>query len=90
MTETLELGGNIALTGFSKMDGASMIVLKKIIGSYVKGISEKNSDFKKLELILESKDPMALQVVLNTKEEKKSQSTNPNIFIALNECLNQF
>ena len=40
MDDTMQLGGNIELSGFSGVDGASMIVLKKIIGNYGKHFSE--------------------------------------------------
>lgn len=36
--DTLELGGNIQLTGFSELNGGQMIVLKKIVGNYCEKI----------------------------------------------------
>ena len=41
MDDTLELGGNIELTGFRELDPGSMIVVKKIIGNYARKFSNK-------------------------------------------------
>ncbi len=40
----MRLGGNIELFGVGSIDGASMIVLKKIIGNYARKFSEKGLD----------------------------------------------
>ncbi len=44
MDEPVRLGGNIELFGVERIDGASMIVLKKIIGTYARKFSEKGLD----------------------------------------------
>lgn len=41
------LGGNIELSGFKELDGASMIVLKKLIGNQAKRFAELG-EFEKL------------------------------------------
>ena len=51
MEDTVELGGNIQLNGFSRLDGASMIILKKIVGNYAKKIAEKNICEKIISLL---------------------------------------
>ena len=43
------LGGNIELSGFKELDGASMIILKKIVGNQAKRFSELG-DFERLSL----------------------------------------
>ena len=43
------LGGNIELSGFKELDGASMIILKKIIGNQAKRFAELGG-FEKLLL----------------------------------------
>jgi len=50
----MKLGGNIELTGFSELDGGVMIVLKKIVGNYVRKMSEHYSDFEKLVLTMKT------------------------------------
>ena len=52
--ETLELGGNIQLTGFSDLDGGRMIVLKKIVGNYAKKLCGLCANFEQLSLTMKS------------------------------------
>lgn len=89
MAETVELGGNIALTGFSDVDGTSMVILKKIIGGYAKEVSEKNMDFKRLEFMLNRAEPYELEGVLTAKRQKKASASNSNLFIALGDVLDK-
>ena len=49
---TFNLGGNIRLSGFGELDGANMIVVKKIVGNYARKISESGSEFSELHLTL--------------------------------------
>lgn len=48
--DSIQLGGNIELSGFKELDGGSMIILKKIVGTYVRKFSEKLENFQKLSL----------------------------------------
>ena len=50
----LELGGNIELSGFSGLDGGTMIILKKIIGNHVKRMTLKSNKFEKLSLSMKT------------------------------------
>jgi ribosome-associated translation inhibitor RaiA len=52
MADTLELGGNIELAGFSNLDGGSMVVVKKIVGNYAKKFSEITTNFEKLSVTM--------------------------------------
>lgn len=52
MTDVVELGGNIELSGFKEVDGATMIVLKKIIGNYARKFSETCMKFERLSVIM--------------------------------------
>jgi hypothetical protein len=52
MDEPMQLGGNIELSGFGGIDGASMVVLKKIIGSYGRRLSEISDKFEKLSVTM--------------------------------------
>ena len=47
-----QLGGNIELSGFQKIDPGSMVILKKIVGNYAKHFSEQCSNFEKLSLTI--------------------------------------
>ena len=51
---SITLGGNIELSGFSNLDGGQIIVLKKIIGNYVNRIGTITSNFEKLNMTMKS------------------------------------
>ena len=48
----MALGGNIQLTGFSTVDKADLVVVKKIVGNYVKRMAEHLPQFHGLHLTL--------------------------------------
>ena len=50
--ETILLGGNIELSGFRDIDGGSMIVIKKIVGSYIRKFNDKIGNLQKFSLHL--------------------------------------
>ncbi len=94
MIETVQLGGNIELTGFSELDGANMIVVKKIVGSYARKISDHRSDFNKLRLILktvhkqEHSEKYELHgQVLAGSESFNSEMTDRNLYVLIDAVL---
>ena len=52
--ENLDLGGNITLQGFSDIEAGKMVVVKKIVGNYVKRISDILDDFQELKVSLKN------------------------------------
>jgi ribosome-associated translation inhibitor RaiA len=52
--ESLQLGGNIQLKGFSTLEPSKLIVVKKIIGNYTKRFSEATDNFQEITLTLKS------------------------------------
>ena len=50
MLNSIELGGNIELSGFKDVDGGSMVILKKVVGNYVRKMNDMTSKFEKLSL----------------------------------------
>ncbi len=48
--EAVQLGGNIELSGFKEVDGGSMIILKKIVGTYARKFSDSLQNFEKLSV----------------------------------------
>ena len=88
MSDTLQLGGNIELTGFSDVDSSSMIVLKKIIGNYARRFSDKAS-FEKLSIAMKNGSnvfELSSTLVVNGKNLVSSNSAD-NIFFAVDGCL---
>lgn len=96
MDETLELGGNISLTGFSVLEPGMMIVVKKIVGSYAKKFSENVKGFEKLSLTLKpvhereqegpKKFELNAKLVANGKAYTSS-ITDRSLFIILDKVL---
>jgi len=97
MTEdTIELGGSIRLTGFSDIDGGSMIIAKKIIGTFVKKVSEKNPKFQSLTVTLkkihgseESKTSGKYELHANLAADKNynAEVTHVNFMFAVDKVL---
>ena len=91
MAETIKLGGNIELTGFSDLDGGSMIILKKIVGSYTRKFSDSLKDFEKLVLEL---NEQGNELEINAKlivggKETPANEKDKNLFVALDSTLKE-
>lgn len=95
------LGGNISLINFGSLEQSELIIVKKLVGTYVKKISEKTS-YKSLKLrlkqvehgksFLHKIDAEAMVTAAQTEDKGKniilSASTeNRNLFSALAEVL---
>lgn len=88
MIDSLNLGGNIELVGINWIDSASMIILKKIVGNYVKDFSQKVGVEKLSISMLKNESEIVFNSVLVTaKKSHTSQVSNTNLFIGLAESL---
>ncbi|MBS3158727.1 hypothetical protein J4206_05560 [Candidatus Woesearchaeota archaeon] len=94
LNDTLELGGSIVLSGFRAIDGASMVILKKVIGNYVKRMSERAEKFEQLALTVkpihqnESSKKFELNAkLLDNGKVFNSEFVDKNIFIAVDSAL---
>src|SRR3989338_3206118 len=94
MDDTMQLGGNIELSGFSSVDGASMIVIKKIVGNYGKHLSEISGNFEKLSLSMkpvnepgENKKFEVHGKLINNGKPFASEVIERNIFVAVDSAL---
>lgn len=87
--ETISLGGNIELNGFQNIEGAKMIVLKKIIGNYVKQIQEEKNDYDGLVITLKGDENNAnIKVELIAGGSSiAGEDTQNNIFLATDNAL---
>jgi len=89
MEDTVELGGNIQLNGFSRLDGASMIILKKIVGNYAKKLSEKGP-FEKLSVTMDEYEENLLKAeLINKGNSITAETSNNNLFFALDKVLKE-
>ena len=93
--ESLELGGNIELTGFTGLMPGSMTIIKKIVGTYAKKYSEMKSDFERLQLTMKSIHqttdiPKNFQInakVIHGGRVVASETDNRNLFHAIDSAL---
>jgi len=95
---TIELGGNIILTGFKELDRSSMVIVKKLVGSYSRKISTASKNFEQLSIVLkrihgteeamkpEDKFEINVKAIDNGKIFS-SEITDFNLFITLDNAL---
>ncbi len=90
--ETLELGGNIELSGFHTLDRDTMIVLKKMVGNYAKKFSETCKKFEKLSLKMklvherERSEKYELKgMVVDGGKQYNSDITERNLFFGVDK-----
>ncbi|MBL7147430.1 MAG: hypothetical protein ISS82_01240 [Nanoarchaeota archaeon] len=90
MEERIELGGNINLVGFKDIEQGKLVVVKKIVGNFVKKIQDQNKDFQKVTVTLkpvhESKYEINTHLTINNKDYV-ADVTDFNLFFTLDKCL---
>ncbi len=88
MDDTIVLGGDIVLIGFSEVEPIKLIVVKKIIGRYAKELSEKK-DNDGLEVELKSKgDKFTIIATVKVKTKRTdSATTTDNLFTSMDLAL---
>lgn len=90
MEDTVTLGSSIELTGFKEIEGATMVVIKKMVGTYVKNISEKAKKFEKINITLKSGEGGNFQLettLVDEGREIKAEESSNNLFFALDKVL---
>ena len=95
--ETVNLGGNIELNGFSKLDGGTMVILKKIIGNHTKHLHQVCKHFKKVSLTINvpkeidnagNKNLFELKgLVVDGEQEFTFESKAANLFVAVDDVM---
>ena len=92
--ESVNLGGNIQLTGFRDIDSSSMIVLKKIIGNYAKRIAELTKKLETLHITLKpvhqrekSEKYEVHAMIVDDGKVYASEITERNLFVAIDSVL---
>ena len=93
-SDSLELGGSIELSGFSEIDSASLIIVKKVVGNFVKKVSEQNKKFEKLTLRMkgvhktEKSEKYEIHCVVAIGGKNfTSEVTERNIFVGIDSVL---
>jgi hypothetical protein len=88
--EELKLGGNITLVGFRKYEPSKMIVVKKIVGNYIKKVQDRDIGFEKVSIGVKNVHNSEVEIKCNLLIDGKSynsKTTGFNLFIVLNEVM---
>lgn len=92
--DTLELGGNIQLTGFSDLDRDRIVVLKKIVGNYARKFSDRSKNFEQLSLTMkpvhETDASRIYELHAKLMDNGKpfvGEATDRNLFVAVDSVL---
>lgn len=89
-TEKLVLGGGIELIGFKVVDLPSMVIVKKMVGSYIRKISDEKEGFEKIVLTAKEKGKkIEAEMTIGGKTEKAEVNAD-NVFVALDKVLKKF
>ena len=91
----LNLGSKIELSGFRDIDRASMVIIKKITGSYLKRYDEISQNIEKLQIYLKpvhtteaSQKYEVHAKLIDNGSVKTSEHTDRNLFIVMDKVLN--
>lgn len=90
MEEGQQLGGNIELVGFGEIDGGSMIILKKIIGSYARRFSDRLNGIDKLTVRMKKVGSSQFEVsslLVKEGQQYPSELTEYNLFVCIDQTL---
>jgi len=84
--DKLTLGGGIELVGFKEIDFGSMVILKKMVGGYVRKFSDENQGFEKLIVKLVDKKKIHVELMISGKSKVMEAEAN-NLFVSLDKAL---
>ncbi len=92
MDDLLQLGGNIELVGFRILDPASMIVVKKMVGTYARKFSDSGLELLKLTMkpVHSGDKPHCFEVNCRISAKGRnyiSELTDHNLFFAVDKVL---
>lgn len=96
----LELGGNIKLVGFSDVDPAKLVVVKKLVGNYARKLSDHVSAFQELSVSLKEihasevsssskKYELSGKVIFTGRTPITSEVVDYNLFFGLDKTLSK-
>lgn len=92
--ESHKLGGNIELSGFRDMDSSSMVIIKKLAGTYARKISEHCKNLQAIRITLkpihEREKSEKYEVHAKVIDDGKvyaSETVDRNLFVAVDSVL---
>ena len=88
------LGGNIELSGFKVIDKSSMVIVKKMIGTYARKIEEHGDKIGEIKLTLkpvhekEKSEKYELHaLIIDNGKRYSAETTERNLFVAIDDVL---
>ena len=92
--DSVQLGGNIVLSGFRDIDGGSKVILRKIVGSYARKFADSTSNFEKLalsmKLVHQTEGSQKYEIkgkMVDNGQVFASDITDRNLFVAIDGVL---
>lgn len=85
----IELGGNISLENFDKIDKGMLIVVKKIIGNYTRRISLAVEGYKKITVSIKEHSEYEVSARVEANKIIEGRAKDKNLFFALDRALAQ-
>lgn len=84
----IKLGDSIELEGFEAIEHGKMAVIRKIVGSYARQMSDSGKEFKKLLLVLKQGNGFELKATAVVGgSEKSKEAQDKNLFYGLDRVL---
>lgn len=84
----IELGGNISLEGFDEVEQGKLIIIKKILGNYVKNLMPRIDNFESILLSVKIEENNFIEVKLKCDgNEIIANASDKNLFFAMNNAL---
>ena len=83
----IELGDTIILDGFDNIEPIQLIVIKKVVGSFAKNLTEKKGEFDKLEI--KKIDNKILVKITKGDDSFEAEAGESNLFCSLSKALDE-
>ncbi len=90
----IELGGNITLGGFKDLDRDALVVVKKMVGSYARKMTDHSSKFENITVTLKdihkTSKTQSYEVhvkLIDAGKPINSEITDRNMYVALDSAL---
>src|SRR3989344_2093227 len=90
--QNIELGGKITLSGFHTVEPGKLVVVKKVVGNYVKKMEEKTQNFDKISIHLKSVHNSEFEIqakLMANGRAYNSEVTDFNLFFGMSKVLDK-
>lgn len=90
--QNIELGGKITLSGFHNVEPGKLVVVKKVVGNYVKKMEEKTQNFENISIHLKQIHNSEFEIQTKLAANGRAYSadvTDFNLFFAMSRALDK-